>query len=443
MKRFVMRRLVALLCATGSLGFTAEAMASGFQLWEQDGATPGNYHAGYAASADNASIAYYNPAGITLFKNQEITVGGVAVLTDFKYKGDVTVATNGLGSATQYSTAQGGTFGVVPNLHYVTPLTDKLGFGFSIDAPFGLKTSYGNDTFVSYAATETSLTVIDVSPSLGLQVTDKASIGLGFDIQRMYAEFDSLAGLVFPGAPAPIEPTDSTNKADDTGYGYHAGVMYQFTPLTRAGLSYHSQVVHHLNGTSRFEGPLADAVGGGTYTSHASAGVTLPPFTALSVISRVHPRVALMGSIIYTQWDTFKNLVINDVSGIEDFDQSQSITVSIPEHYHNTWNATVGANYYATDKLMLRTGVGYDETPVTDEYRNVQLPDNDRYVIAFGGHYQATKAIGMDLSWSHFFFNQAVVNPPPQETGDQTVTTNGHATGGADVFGAQLTWDIV
>ena len=44
--------------------------------------------------------------------------------------------------------------------------------------------------------------------------------------------------------------------------------------------------------------------------------------------------------------------------------------------------------------------------------------------------------------------NNANINPPPQKSGDQVVTTeqigkNGHSKPGADIFAAQVTWDII
>jgi long-chain fatty acid transport protein len=253
----------------------------------------------------------------------------------------------------------------------------------------------------------------------------------------MYGEFDQTGTL------GGMFDTPSVNKANDTAYGYHAGVMYEFTPETRMGLSYHSQVVHHLSGTSRFVGELANLFNNGPIvSSRATVNVTLPPYTALSVYSRVQPKVAVMGSVIYTQWSSFQNLIFNDVAGLNP-DPSTTIQVSIPEHYRNTWNFSLGADYYVTDQITLRGGLGYDETPVRNKYRHVQLPDNNRYIIALGGHYQATKAIGLDLGWQHLFMQEARINPPPQAAGVQVVTTNGTVNGGADVFGAQLTWDIV
>jgi long-chain fatty acid transport protein len=458
MKQFTARRLVTALCVSGMLGLSPQVFASAFQLWEQDAASVGNYHAGYAAEANSASIAWYNPAGITRFKNQQITLGAVAIMSDFKYKGSVTVG-NSLPAplpplvSTTFNnvTVQGGQFAVVPNLHYVAPINDRLGFGFSVDSPFGLKTDYGVSTPLKYAATMTSITVVDISPSLGLKVTDKASLGAGFDVQRAFAEFNNFGVIV----TTPGTDTPSINNANDTAYGYHLGALYEFNDNARVGLSYHSQVVHHLNGYSSLQGPIATSANaqtgqtGDELRSHAAAGVTLPPYTALSVYDKVDPKWAVMGSIIYTQWSTFKTLRLESASAVvsgtfpRPLIRPATVDVVIPENYSNSWNVSVGADYFACDDITLRGGLGFDQTPVNNNYRNVQLPDNDRYTVSLGMRYKVNKAVGLDGGWTHLFLKQSRVTPPTVVTGAQQVSTSGHVNGGADVLGAQLTWDIV
>lgn len=458
MKRFVMRRLIASLCVSGLLlGVSSQAMASAFQLWEQDAASVGNYHAGYAALANDASIAWYNPAGITRFNNQQVVVGVVPIMSDFKYKGTVTVTNTlppflaPLGTKTFNNvTAQGGSFSLVPNAHYVAPINDFIGFGFSVSAPFGLKTDYGRSSALRFAATLTSITVIDVSPSLGVKVYQGpygiASLGAGFDLQKAYAEFDDTALSTLTGATA-----QSTSSANDTGYGYHLGAMYEFTPDARVGVSYHSQVVHNLTGSSTFDGAIANALnnGGPIHAGHTTARITLPPYTALSGYYRFIPQAAVMASVIYTQWNTFHTLTANNVAGaapIPTFPfavKSRSLTVSIPENYRNSWNFSLGGDYYACNNIIVRGAVGYDQTPLRNNLRNAQLPDNDRYTVALGAHFQASKQVGVDIGWTHLFLVDANMNPPPQVTGAQIVAVNGHVTGGADVFGGQVTWDIV
>ena len=81
-------------------------------------------------------------------------------------------------------------------------------------------------------STLTAITVVDISPSLALKMSDKASLGVGFDIQVANAEFDNVAAFINPqiGAARVIVPgfdTRSTNTASDTGYGFHAGIMWK------------------------------------------------------------------------------------------------------------------------------------------------------------------------------------------------------------------------
>lgn len=438
--RFTFRPLLVALSAAGISALSLQAFSAGFQLFEQDGASVGNYHAGYAAEAADASTAFYNPAGITRFKNQQMVFAGVGVATNIKYKGTVSVNTLNAGDP-MGTTAQGGVFAFIPALHYVAPLTENTGFGFSVDVPFGMKIYYGRSTPLRYVSTMASVTVIDISPTYAFKITDKASLGFGPDIQPMKGTFNQTGTL-----SSQELDSDGINTADDTAYGFHFGGLYEFSPCTRAGISYHSKVVHHLTGTTRFSGPLATDPGldGPTNPSgRAKVNITLPPYTALSIYHRLHPQFALMASAIFTQWNTIQTLVLQDVAGVTpDLNRSASIIATIPQYFRNTWNFSVGGNYYATDQITLRTGIGYDQTPVGNAYRNVQMPDNDRYVIAFGGHYQATKSIGYDLGWMHVFMNKAHINPPAQVTGIESATTDGSVTGGADVFSAQVTWDI-
>jgi long-chain fatty acid transport protein len=155
-----------------------------------------------------------------------------------------------------------------------------------------------------------------------------------------------------------------------------------------------------------------------------------------------------MGTLTFTQWNTFQILSLNQLAGIVEDEPliagTTDMSVDIPEHYRNSWNLSLGANYYPTECITVRMGGGYDQSPVRKGYRNVQLPDNDRYVLALGGHYQATKTIGFDASYSHIFMAGSVnVNPPPQAIGAEIVTTNGRVKGHADVLSAQVVWDIL
>jgi long-chain fatty acid transport protein len=445
-KQFNFQRLFLLMSAIGTMGLSTTASAAAFQLWEQDGASVGNYHAGRAAEAPDASTAYYNPAGLIRIHNQQVVFGLDPVITDFKFRGTVGVSSAGLGGiGPQPTVAQGGTFNIVPSLNYAAPLNDQLVFGFSIVSPFGLKTDYGSSTPARYAATLTSLQIIDISPSLGMAINDKFSIGAGIDIEHARGEFDLTAGnpllnFVFNSNM----DSQAQNIGTNYGYGYHLGALLQFNENTRVGLSYHSKIVQHLEGSSTLTGPLAnDLFGGQQRSTNLRANATMPATTTLSAFHTFNPKWDMMGTVIYTQWNEFSQLVLQNVSAILDGASSNQVTVIIPESYRNSWNYSVGANYHANEQWMLRAGLGFDETPSRDSYRNLQLPDSDRIAVALGTHYQATKTLGFDAGWTHFFIMNTRINNISQPFGDQTSITNGSTQANADVFGLQVKWDIL
>ena len=453
-KRYAIKRILLLMSVAGTLSLTNQAMAAAFQLWEQDGATVGNYHAGRAASAEDASTAFYNPAGLVRIKNQELVVGAVPIMTDFKFRGTVRTTTGSSGFFTTGdvpTTAQGGTFNIAPNFHYAAPLSDWAVFGLSLAAPFGLDIDYGYGTNMRYALAMASLRVYDLSPSLGVSITDKFSVGAGIDFEHAKAEFDSVATIPLFSVPPP--DTIGRNIGSGNATGFHLGALYQYSDKTRYGLSYQSQIVHHLRGNSTFVGPLANSTGSGAIiggvqgNSSLRANVTLPPTTAFSAFHTVNPTWDVMGTVQYTQWSVLQYLVLQNVSGAVSTVfgtpiASNSIAITVPEHYRNTWNFSAGANYHVNEKVMLRGGFGFDQTPSNDTDRNVILPDSNRIAIALGAHFQPTKAIGLDAGWTHLFTMRTRVNNPSNIVGPQVNLTGGTVTGSADVFGFQAKWDI-
>ena len=164
----------------------------------------------------------------------------------------------------------------------------------------------------------------------------------------------------------------------------------------------------------------------------------------LSAYHDMNNRWAVMGSVVYTQWNIFKQLTLNNVvdSSLDGYDLvKQNIDVNVPQNFHNTWRASVGTNYKLTDKWLVRTGVGFDESPTNNTDRNLRLPDGNRYAIAFGGRYQAKKDLALDAGWTHQFIQTARINnTASQDT--QSVYVNGKSYSHADVLGAQLTWNF-
>ncbi|MGB2709605.1 MAG: outer membrane protein transport protein, partial [Pseudoalteromonas nigrifaciens] len=68
------------LIAASLVLVSADSFAAAFQLSEQNASGLGRAYAGEASIADDASVVARNPALMSLFKEKQISVAGIAVL---------------------------------------------------------------------------------------------------------------------------------------------------------------------------------------------------------------------------------------------------------------------------------------------------------------------------------------------------------------------------
>ncbi len=425
-----MTTLGAAICvALGSMGI---ADASAFQLWEQDASGLGEAHAGGAAKATNASTEWYNPAGMVRIKQAQISTGLTVANTSIPYKGTIAVNT-AQDSNPQAVKVQGGGLNVVPNFHYVIPLSGGGAFGFGINVPFGLQTDYGDKTPLRYAGTFTTIQAVDVTPSIAFPVNKDLSFGFGLDLAQVNGEFDQYTTL------GTDTDTKSTNTGTGLATGFHAGLLWQLSPDTRFGIAYHSALQVNLSGTSKFSGSLANIGAGGTQKNHdLYTDFTLPASTMLSAFHQFNSSFSAMASATYTNWDVFDKLVLNNV--ITPFTDKAQVTV--PEHYKATWNLALGTDFQVNQNMTLQLGAEYDMSPTNNKDRNIQLPDSNRVSASVGATYQWSKSLKMGVGYMHIFPQTAKINNVQPLPASVIVTTEGNVKSSADIVGTQLIWNI-
>lgn len=441
------------------------ASAAGFALYgESAGYTTGNYAAGSAAEAADASTGWYNPAGLSLLHRKQIVSGGVGIFPEIKINGTSTFRTLGLPNYVQNFRGVDGSYdGFVPSGHFALPVGENTTVGFSLTAPFGLSTDWSPRSPVRYSATYTELLTATFSPEIGSKVWDHIAVGAGLDFQYSRVKFNQMIGAptVFsflePDNPA-IADTFSLNKGASWGLGFHVGVMGLFNDdHTRIGLNYQSRVRHKFYGHSTLKGPLANNFdliepipGTGVWHNDNlfSNPIDFPDVVTLSAYQDVNQRLALLGSVVYTGWNVFKTIQLNNVpvpniSSVPPLPVTPANIIStVPQNFHDAWRASIGANYHVNEQLMLRIGGGYDQSPTNNLDRNIRLPDVDRWAIAFGAHYEPRQNLGIDLGYTHLFSGSKIsINPSQVLSATSSYTINANSGKfSADLVGAQITW---
>lgn len=324
----------ALAVAVGAL--SSQAMAAGFALNEQSISGMGTSFAGRSSSADDATTLFGNPAGMSRLKREEVSFGMAAIhaKTDIKDTSSAPVPTGSNDGDMVPFTA-------VPMGYYVKPIDDKWAAGVGIYVPFGLVTDYESGYQGRYFGNYSEVRVITVQPTVSYRFNDKLSVGFGPTINRIDGELQS-------NSPNPVGPLGSNDgrvkvTGNDTALGFNAGVLYEFTPQTRAGVTYHSKVKYKLEGDTKLSGPGFD-VSGASGKYDASLDLDTPESVDVSLTHELNDQWTLYGGAMWTRWSRFEAIVIEN-DGIPGPLQGNLAPIVEEQDWHDTWSYAIGAAY--------------------------------------------------------------------------------------------------
>jgi long-chain fatty acid transport protein len=396
----------------------AGARASGFNLREGSADWMGNAFAGDTAKAYDASTAWTNPAGMVRLNQNEFDGSIDGIFPTINFSGANFVGPNAQTSGTTggnliQSAATGGAYAV-------WSATPDFKLGFALDTPFGQRVANPGDFVGRYQSLVSSISDEQFAISAAYKIDEHWSIGGGPVIDFFSARLTQAINIG-PASAITGDP-DVDLHASDVAAGFNLGVLYQLTPDIRIGLDYRSRIQHNLSGTqSVFVPPLLGVLSPSTaallnaQNSPAATKITLPDSATLGIYWQVTSQLALLSDISWTDWSLLKgiNVVPSSVAAANS---------TIVENWRNTVAVSVGANYQLTRELMLQGGIGFDESPVTDQNRTSRIPDSNRYLIGIGAQYDVLANLTVQVAYAHVFFDSAPVTT-------QASTTSGVLTG--------------
>jgi long-chain fatty acid transport protein len=383
------RKLMALAVGAALGGMASSAVGGGFAIGVQSGSGTGNAFAGGAAVADDASVAWHNPAAMTLIPGKQIAGALHIVSPSFKFTNQGSTgafAAPGTGDG-----GDGGDLTLIPSGFFTWAFSPKMSFGLALNAPFGLKTEYDAGWRGQLTALKSEVTTVNISPSIAFKVSDTVSIGGGVNWQKIDATLTNGANLAGTNI--------ATVKADDDGFGFNLGIVFQAAPSTRIGATYRSKIKYDLEG----DVALSLAPAG---NSSVAADLEVPDSFSLSVFSVLNPTWEVMADVTRTGWGSLKQLRIVRTSGPL---TGQTLS-TLSFNWDDTWRYSVGANYKLSPQTKLRFGAAFDETPTNDVDRTARLPDQDRKWLAFGVQWKPSKTSILDVGYAHEFIKDASIN---------------------------------
>jgi long-chain fatty acid transport protein len=380
---------LALISAAAIATFAMQANAAGFYIQEQSVRGLGSAFSGSTTTLDDASIVYFNPAGMTNLTGTQIQAGAHLLIPNAKMTNNgSTIPLGGAGANNDGGNPYKPT--PVPNGFVTHAVNDRVSVGIGVTAPFGLGSEYDDGWFGRYDSTKTELKVIDIQPTVAYKINNMVSIGAGVNIQHADA---NLQNRVTNG----VTEGDSKLAGDDWGFGYSLGVQVKPTDATTIGINYKSEVHHNLQGRIQVTG-----VAGLNEDSKGGAKLNLPDHLTMGVAHKINDKLTLQGQATWFGWNNFESIRAVRENG--------TVAGTVVQNYQTTWAFAVGAEYAMNDQWTLRGGVQFDETPTTDEYRTSRTPDGDRTWVSAGATYALTPKIDLDMAATYIHVDDGTIN---------------------------------
>ena len=427
-------KLFAISLASSLAIISTASFSAAFGIAENSALGLGNAFAGGAASAEDASTVWYNPAGMTRINGNQVVIGAHLIAPSFDF--DDEGSTNAAG-ATNFadSSEDGGRFAVVPNFYYVHSLSDDLKVGVGINAPFGLATKYGNDWIGKYQTIESEIVSVNVNPSIAWKATPDLSLGFGVSIQYFEATINNKVDF---SALGPIADGFSHLEADDISYGFNLGALYQLSKQTRIGISYRSEIRFDLEGEADFSN-ITPAGGLNFVLADTNIDVQpdVPASASLSIHHQWNNNVAVMADVTWVGWSSAPELVIM-------FDNPLKTDSTEVLNLKDNIRLSIGATYTTDGPWTYRTGFAFDEGAAPDQAsRSARFPDNDRYWLTFGASYQLSEDLSIDTGYAHIFVPDTKINRIAEASAISGASAlRGKYESHADIFSAQLRWNL-
>ena len=351
-----------------------------------------------SAHTEDASVAFFNPAGISFIPNKlSVAVGGFGAITEVEYQSLETLQSykteNPLGTPLYAAIAY--------------KVTNNVSVGLSVTTPFGTTVKWADDWTGREIVQKMELKSFYFQPMVSYKFNDWASIGVSYIYAKGMVDWDK--------AVTNLGGTLNINDEKATGSGF--GVGFYLKPSSNLDLSiaYRSPVIMKAdNGVATFTG-VPEAVltspqlnVGADGQDAFTAELPLVDEYIIGLTYRITPKWLVSADFNYHGWERYSKLTL-DFENAQVGNQADKTVLVSPKNFKNVKTFRIGTQYMLTDKLAGRLGYYFDESPYEDKYFIPETPSFDASVVTAGLGYKFGK-LGVDLAAALSFPEARKVN---------------------------------
>lgn len=388
-----------LLIALTAITVTFSAFAEGYQVNLQSTKQTAMGHVG-AALKLGAESMHFNPAGMAFMKNSiDLSAGLSVVYPKATYIG------NGVKARTDNTPS-------TPFYVYAGfKIYDNLSAGIMVNTPYGSSLNWGKNWIGADLIQDISLQSFNIQPTVSYKITDKLSIGAGLmtafgnvELSRAMLPAGTLTAMGLGPQYADVIPVSATLSGNSKiRFGYNVGVLYDLTDRISLGASFRSCIKMKVKeGTARLDYasdaiksivqaiPTFPRLDQGTFT----AEMPMPANLNIGVSFRPTDRLLLSAEAQAVFWKAYDELDIQFSENV-----LNGYNINAVKNYKNVAIYRIGGEYNLTNRLDLRGGLYYDQSPIREDLYNPETPGMDKIGISAGFSFRPVQNLSVDFAF--------------------------------------------
>lgn len=404
-----------------------------------------------ASPCADGSTMFYNPAGLAgLGKGHGLfSIGGTGILATGGFEND-------LGPKDDLSKK----LIPVPHVYAAYGLSDRIGIGVGLFAPYGLETNWDENGQARFRGYKSVIRNVYIQPTVSVRIHPRVDFGAGFDYNFSHVQLRQHLDLSEQAVPAGLFPPNVQTFADvgilsgtdfadanlhGNGHsvGYHLGILVRPVDRVSLGVRYLSRQLAKINGaTAEFTQintgillgglPLdqqlaAQFSGSGTLAQQsAKTWLRLPEQLSFGAAVDVTSKFKALVDVVTTNWTVFDTLQLN---------LSRAGIIDLPQENDRTWAFRLGGEYAVSPSTTLRAGYINHGAAAPDQNVVPNLPEGPRAEFTGGFGTKLGQKLQVNVAYQYIKQQERrgrIVSDPS--------VTNGLFTFNAHLFGATFTY---
>lgn len=400
------RRLIPLLAA-GALAASAVHATNGMYLTAYGTEAMGRGGANLAISDRSLAIAF-NPAGIAQLQGNHVAANLALMAPSLEFENMVNAPVD---AENRYFP--------LPSVAYVRGGKEsKWTWGIGLIAQGGMGATFEglNTFFGTRDETYTQVRFMTVSPTVAYSVNDDLALGATWNLGYADASFRFFPGTSFFNPQDPAMSFFGVKMEGAAGFqqNLRLGLWWRPTPRLSVGAIYQTET------DASFEGGDMQV----NFTNHPMLrqkvqydaemdGFTFAAQAGVGIAVRATDRLTVAFDVKRNFWDDAIDTIL--VTGTDpSVSGAPPITLPFVFDWKDQWVYALGFDYRASERVTLRAGYNFGESPVPDETLTPLFPATVEQHLSVGASWLGAHGRTYEIALEHAFeASQTNDNPNP------------------------------